>query len=201
MARGTAHDGAPLRKELPCDFAPTKAARDKAQMGAAFAVVVGALLLWGGVAGGSVLTALVLGGLGVLLLGGGVLLGANASTSVRLDDEGLVIRRWGKARRIRWDDIASISFGATLKGPEHGPGGGGGVAGLAGRSLASYMADDVKRGDPYLVGRVRQQYQPSATVSDATRRGGASFSDSLGWGFFTALYAEADARGIKIVRV
>lgn len=201
MAQLPADASLPRRKQLPCEFTPSKQARNKALTPSFFAAGFGALLIWAGANGVSESPVLALGfcAVGLLLVAGSWFLASSGFVSVTIDEEGVLIRKPGRVQRVRWGEMGQVAFGATVKAPDHGPSGGGAV-GSAGRALANYMADDVKPGDTYLVGRVRQHYEPSAVVSDAKGREQATFTHTLGWPFFTALYAEVEAREIEIGR-
>jgi len=200
MSQRQAGSGGPLRKELPCVFSVSRNARSSALKQAGVCILVSVILLGigAGQAGASVWVALVVGLFGIAFALGGWLLMVSAFTFVTMDDTGLLVRSMGRARRIAWDDMDEVVFSTTRK-TEYA-GGIGLRSGLVTRAVAQYM-DDEREQDPFHVGRVRQQYEPSAIVSGAAGSGRASFSDTLGWGFFTALYAEAEARGIRITRV
>src|SRR5436305_268940 len=116
MAQPVGKPLAPRRKELPCDFAVAKAARNRALTTAVVACGIGALLLWASIAGmkADALSRLFVALLGLLAAAGGWLVAATAFVSVTMDDAGLVVRGNGRNRRVAWDEIGNITFGATL---------------------------------------------------------------------------------------
>jgi len=190
---------APRRKELPCEFAPSKTARAAAFRAAAVGVGLAALFLfiaYSGFHDDQFGTGLGIGALGLVCLAGAWFMVDSARMSVLLDDDGIVVRRPGRARRVAWTDVASIAFGAQRK-REHA---GMGVRGAIVRAMSEYI-DDPRLTDPYFVGRGRSDYEPSATVKLEGPGRGLQFTETLGWAFFLALYAESEARRIPIHRV
>jgi hypothetical protein len=189
---------APRRKELPCSFTVPASARNRSLLSAVVLVAIGVVVVYGAFTSEKAdgWERLLMGLLGVLMIGGSWMLAMMGFAAVRLTEDGMRFGTFRGVREIAWDDIGRISFGATKK--RRGAGGGG-ITGAAVRALVNYM-DDEREQDPYFVGRVRQGYEPSAHVCDHRGKIVASFADTLGWGFFMALYAEADARGIGIVR-
>jgi len=192
---------APRRKELPCDFAVAKGTRNSTLARAACVVLLGGLAAFcgganvfdEGPAAGDVTTWVFLVG-GFLFVAGGVYLATTAFVGVRIDDEGLLVRRPGRTRRVPWTDVRRLTFGARRVGTRR-PRGLPGVVVQAALGDANAMHDE----DPYYFGRVRPQFEPYADLSTSGK--GEAFTETLGWGSFLALYAEAEARGIAIVRI
>jgi hypothetical protein len=183
---------APRRRELPCEFSVAKHARISTLVGAGFAVGIGVMCASCGGFG-------VRDGAWIFLLGGlvflaeGVFFATKAFVRVRIDDEGLLIRRPGRVRRVPWTDVRRIAFGANRTGGRRGlrlPG----VVVHAAFQERRWTRDE----GPYYFGRVRPEFEPFAYVSTSGRS--EEFTETLGWAFFLALFAEAGVRGIEIVR-
>jgi len=192
-ARGTTQG--PVRKKLPCEFAPPKQARAQARNMGCVGLLAGAAICWIGVQalkdgdGAGTAAAYVL--FGALFVAGGIGLLLAGKTSVLMTDEGLVLCKLGKKTSIRWDDVAVATLSARRKEGQSGS--------RIGRAIEAYI-DDPRALDPYADGRARRDFDPSGSVSDAHEGLLASFPDTLGWSFFSALYAECVARGIEVRR-
>jgi hypothetical protein len=122
-------------------------------------------------------------------------LGAEGFMTVGLDDDGIVVRRRGKARRVPWSSIARVELAAQIDSTQL-RGGPLGATIMAARAVADRVAGN----DPYADESLRTQYVPSARLLDAAGRRLANFPETLGWDFFLDLRDRAVGRGIEIVK-
>lgn len=144
-----------------------------------------------------------LGLLFVLLAGFGL---TQVTRSVTVHDDGLVVRTLGSQRTVPWQSVKKVTFSFASKDRQASGGRaaiagaivGGVVGGAISGSLAQGGGPDHRQGNPFADGRLRRDYEPSASVSDSTGKRSTHFSGSLGWAFFTALFAESVARGAEV---
>jgi len=138
-----------------------------------------------------------------LLLGVGLLwLAGYAATclvvAAVVDESGLTVRGVLRTRRIRWSDVDAIALRYEPKAEQRRR------SKMILRLIVPLLPRDdsirVVDGDPVDARELRASCDAAATVLDGTGAKAAFFPGYMGWAFFDALRAAAEARGIDVRR-
>jgi hypothetical protein len=118
--------------------------------------------------------------------------------SVVLEDEGLVVRGWFRSRRIRWTDLTTVELRYETKANQSGRAWAivGGFLGFRRGRAAPLPA----AADPYEHGELRDRHDAAAELLDSSGSRTTLLHGYLGWAFFDALRAEAEGRGLQVLR-
>lgn len=212
MRTGNEETHPAIRPELPAEFRSVSGAVVRTVAAGIFLGVIGVVLLLAAVAAhndrGDAAAQIMLVVFGLTAIGLGVLATVRFVRSVTMDDDGLTVQGFYQSRRITWDHVDAVELGYESKERKQRRAQAAGFSGLVGGAVGAAVMGassggaegDHRQGDPYADGRLRRHYDPHAVLVGAGDRRLARLPENLGWALFTALRAEALARGIGVRR-